>query len=126
MSIVQVRSRRKSSGGRYKNAFSKKKRNLGGQPVHTKLGKHQVGTLRVRGANIESFLPSAERANVYDPKTKKYSQVKIETILENPANRHFIRRNIITKGAVLKTPLGKARVTSRPGQEGTLNAILIE
>jgi small subunit ribosomal protein S8e len=33
---------------------------------------------------------------------------------------------MITKGAVLKTELGRARVTSRPGQHGILNAVLMD
>jgi len=37
-----------------------------------------------------------------------------------------VRRNIITKGAVIKTEKGPARVTSRPGQHGIINAILLE
>jgi small subunit ribosomal protein S8e len=46
--------------------------------------------------------------------------------VENPANPHYVRRNIITKGAVIKTELGNAKVTSRPGQDGVVNAALIE
>jgi small subunit ribosomal protein S8e len=33
---------------------------------------------------------------------------------------------VITKGAVLDTDAGKARVTNRPGQEGMIHAVLIE
>ncbi|MBS3163365.1 30S ribosomal protein S8e, partial [Candidatus Woesearchaeota archaeon] len=54
-----------------------------------------------------------------------HKMAKIKTILENPANRHYVRRNIITKGSVIDTDLGKARVTNKPGQEGAINAILI-
>ena len=46
-------------------------------------------------------------------------------VIENPSNPHLVRRNILTKGAVVETKLGKAKVTSRPGQEGTLNGVLI-
>jgi small subunit ribosomal protein S8e len=71
-------------------------------------------------------LLSVDIANVYNPKTKKYSKEKIVTTSANPANRHFARRNIITKGSIIETEKGKARITSRPGQEGTVNAVLIE
>jgi len=63
--------------------------------------------------------------NVYDPKTKKYSKVEIKTVVENPANRHYVRRNILTKGTIVDTSLGKAKITSRPGQEAVLNGILV-
>ena len=35
-------------------------------------------------------------------------------------------RGIITKGALIETELGKAIVTSRPGQDGVVNALLVE
>jgi small subunit ribosomal protein S8e len=65
-------------------------------------------------------------ANVTDPKTGVAKKVKIETVVENPANLHYVRRNILTKGAIIKTELGKARITSRPAQDGAVNAVLIE
>ena len=63
--------------------------------------------------------------NVVDPKTKSSKKVKIKTITENPANRNFVRRNIITKGAVIETELGKAKITGRPGQDAAINAVLL-
>jgi small subunit ribosomal protein S8e len=62
--------------------------------------------------------------NLYDSKTKKHAVVKIKTVKENTANRNFIRRNIITKGAVIETEKGLAIVTSRPGQAKMINAVL--
>jgi small subunit ribosomal protein S8e len=35
------------------------------------------------------------------------------------------RRAIITKGAIIETSKGNARVTSRPGQCGIINAVLL-
>ena len=46
-------------------------------------------------------------------------------VVENPANRHYIRRNILTRGTIIKTEKGNARITSRPGQDGVVNAVLI-
>ena len=77
------------------------------------------------GGNRKTRLLSADKANLFDPKTKKHEQVKIKTILENPANRHFVRRNIMTKGCIVETEKGKAKITSRPGQDGIVNAVLI-
>ena len=77
------------------------------------------------GSNRKVRLLSADTANLFDTKTKKYEQVKIKTIVDNPADRHFVRRNIMTKGTVIETEKGKARITSRPGQDGSVNAVLI-
>jgi small subunit ribosomal protein S8e len=62
---------------------------------------------------------------VTDPATKTSKTVKIETVTGNPANKNYIRRNIMTKGSIIKTEIGSARITNRPGQEGSINAILI-
>lgn len=125
MAISQTRSKRKISGGRYRTWRKKRIYELGGLPSFTKLGKKSVAILRGIGNNKKRSLLSMDTANVYNPKEKKYEQLKIETILENPANRHFIRRNIMTKGTIIKTEKGKARITNRPGQEGVINAVLI-
>ncbi len=47
-------------------------------------------------------------------------------MVENPANPNYVQRNIITKGAIIKTSAGNAKVTSRPGQDGTINAVLVK
>jgi len=70
-------------------------------------------------------LLSTEYANVVDPDSGTTKKVKIVDVLENPANIDYSRRGVITKGAVIKTEMGIARVTSRPGQNGVVNAILI-
>jgi small subunit ribosomal protein S8e len=127
MVITQEKSRRKPSGKRYKKSYRKKKRKyeIGRAPTLTKLGPRKVDVVRTKGGGEKHKLVSAEEANIYDPKAKKHFKVKIKTILENPANRHFVRRNIMTKGCIIETEKGKARITSRPGQEGTINAVLI-
>lgn len=126
MAISQFKSKRKISGGRYIRFRKKKTRELGNLPILTRIGKRQIKKVRITGGNKKFILLRTDIANVLDPKTKKHSKLKIQSIVDNPANRHFIRRNIITKGTIIKTEKGSAKVTSRPGQEGTLNAILIE
>lgn len=126
MAISHLRSTRKPSGGRYKKGYRKKKAyELGREPAFTLVEKRRASTIRVRGGNIKVRIFSSDTANLFDPKTKKFEQVKIKTVVGNPANRHFVRRNIMTKGAVIETEKGKARITSRPGQDGTINAVLI-
>jgi small subunit ribosomal protein S8e len=55
-----------------------------------------------------------------------FKKSKIKLVKENPANRNFARMNVITKGAIIETEDGMARVTSRPSRDGTVNAILIK
>ena len=68
---------------------------------------------------------TAEFANVVDKKTNKVSKVKIIKVLTNSADPNFVQRNIVNKGATISTELGDAVVTSRPGQDGSVNAVLI-
>ena len=124
MAVSQFRSKKKVSGGRYKYRV-KKKKNLGNLPTYTKLDKRKVKVVKGRSAIEKRKIMKGDIANVYDPKTKKYFKLKILNIVGNPADRHFVRRNIITKGAIIKTEKGDAKVTSRPGQQGSINAVLI-
>ena len=126
MALSQLKASSKPSGGRYKKNFRKKRAyELGREPAYTGLGKKRVKVIRTRSDHRKFRILSTETANLFDPKTKKYEQVKIKTIVENPANRHFVRRNIMTKGAIIDTEKGKARITSRPGQDGIVNAVLV-
>ena len=125
MVVEQSRPKRKVTGARYKDYRKKKQHELGRIASLTKIDERRAQSIRTMGDNNKTRLLSADIANIYDPKSKKYEKVKIKTILENPANRHFVRRNIMTKGAILETDKGKAKITSRPGQDGTVNAVLI-
>ena len=125
MVLDQQRSVRKETGARYKKQHSKKKHALGRTPTLTKIGKTAVKSMRVRGHNNKQRVLRTDAANLYDPKTKKHLKAKIQIVVGNPANRHYVRRNIITKGTIIQTDKGNARVTSRPGQDGVINAVLI-
>lgn len=126
MVVSQRRSKRKPTGGRYKHlGRAKRKFEQGNSPMLTKLGARRAKLVRMKGGDHKEKLLSSDVANVYNPKTKKYAKAKIKNILESNSNRHYVRRNIMTKGAVIETDLGKAKITSRPGQEGTINAVLV-
>lgn len=126
MAISQLKSLRKISGGRYKKGARKQKAyELGRDPAFTKISNKRSKYIRIKGGHIKSRVLSTDIANLYDPKAKKYEQVKIKSVVENPANRQFVRRNIMTKGAVIDTEKGKAKITSRPGQHGAVDAVLI-
>ncbi len=120
------RSKRKLTGGFIKKAASKKQRDLGNYPTETQQGKTKLKVVRTRGGNEKHRLLKAEFANVMDKETGMTKKVKISNVVENKANREYARRRIITKGCVLDTELGKAKVTSRPGQDGIVNAVLVE
>lgn len=119
------RSKRKVSGGRYHSFRGKKKRELAGTPALTKLEKSKTKKKRTMGGNDKKKLLSADAANLVG-KDGKVVKVKIKNVVDNPADKHLARRNIMTKGAIIETEKGKARVTSRPGQDGVINAVLIE
>ena len=69
-------------------------------------------------------LIAVKKINVAD-KQGKTTSTDILNVIENPANPNLVRRNIITKGTVVETKLGKVKITSRPGQEGSVNGVLI-
>lgn len=122
----QFRSQRKKTGGMYNEIRKKKKRDLGSDfiPVHLK-EKEKVKSVRMTGGKEKLKMLQASKANVLDPSTGKSKVLKIITVKENPANPHFVRMNVITAGAVVETELGLAKVTSRPGQHGVVNAVLV-
>ncbi len=124
--IWQGRSRRKPSGGLYRKHRKKRKYELGREQIETLIGERKAKKVRVRGGNYKIRLFMDKYVNVYDPKQKKVVKVEIKSVAENPAHVHYARRNVITKGAIIITELGKARVTNRPSQEGVINAVLIE
>jgi len=126
MAISQARDLRKSTGGRRKRSCDKKKAELGNPPTNTTIGETERKMKRTRGGNYKLRTRYVDKANVFDPKTKKYQVVALKTEKENPANRNFARMNILTKGAIVNTEIGSIRITSRPGQHGVINAILLE
>ncbi len=126
MAISQKRATRKSTGGRYTNTNPKRLSNLGFPSALTHIGGARVKDKKVRGGNVKKSALSIDTANLLNPKTGKHSKAKIEKVEESSANRNYVRRNIITRGTVVKTSKGKAKVTNRPSQEGFINAVLLQ
>ncbi|MCX8193386.1 MAG: 30S ribosomal protein S8e [Nitrososphaeria archaeon] len=118
--------KRKPSGGKKRPYRKKRKYERGGDPALTLIGQRKVKVKRARGGGVKYSLASDQYANVYNTETGKAQKVKILRVISNRANRDFERRGILTRGAVIETEIGKARVTSRPGQDGVVNAILIK
>ena len=92
----------------------------------TTIGPTTQKKVRTMGNNRKMRAKTIDIAYVVDPKSKKTSKTEIVSVLENTANIHYVRRNIINKGAIIETKMGKAKVTSRPGQTGTINAVLVQ
>ena len=120
----KLRSKRAPTG-RLLKRNTKKKRYMRGRdflPMH--IGKIKNKEIRTRGGGTKLMLLSNNIANVISK--GKSQKTKILSVVKNPADPQFVRRNVVTKGAVIQTELGDAVVTSRPGQDGIVNAILIE
>ncbi len=119
----QGRGVRKRTGGRRSHFRKKRRSELGREPAETELDEPRFQTIDSRGGRTKQRALATNIATVADGQDSQ--QVKIEDVVDNPANLNYIRRNIITKGAIIETEAGRARVTSRPGQTGEVNAVLI-
>ena len=126
MALWQGKSQRKKSGGRRIYARKKRSREIGTEKQYTIIGEPRLKHYNVRGSNFKVKILFTNEVNIMDRRSKKTVRSKILSVLENPANPNYVRRNIITKGAIIDTDIGTARVTSRPGQHGMINAILIK
>lgn len=125
MAISQGRSLRKSTGGRFKaRLLKKKKHSLAKKPILPKIDNKKDKTIRVRGGNIKKVLLQTNEVNISSG--KKIIKGKLENVVENPANRNFVRRNILTKGTIVQTDKGNVVITNRPGKDGFVNAKLMK
>ena len=125
MALWQGKSKRSKTGRRIRYNRGKRKFEIGREQHLTTIGQTSLKKVRTKGNNRKTRAKTIDQAYVIDPKNKKTTKTEIVSVVENAANIHYVRRNIINKGAVIDTKIGKARVTSRPGQSGTVNAILI-
>ena len=118
-------SKRKPSGGKRQAHKKKKKYQRGSDFSGTKISEPVRNIHRVKGGGTKVKVVSTNKMNVADEKGS-VSVAKIISAKDNKANVHFIRRNLITKGALLETDKGLAKVTSRPGKDGTVNGVLVK
>ena len=126
MALWQGKSVRTKTGRRIiRYARGKRKFEIGREQHLTTIDKPRLKIVRTRGNNRKARVKTTSIAYVIDPKTNKTTKTEIISVVENQANIHYVRRNIINKGAIIETKIGKAKVTSRPGQDGTINAVLI-
>jgi small subunit ribosomal protein S8e len=126
MTRWHTRPSRKQTGGLLRGNMKRKSRHKGSKFLETRIGKINLKLSRSRGGKEKDKILSAEFVNISDPASNSFKKAKIISVEHNPANPHYVRRNIITKGAVVKTEIGTVRITSRPGQTGFINGVLLQ
>ena len=119
-------SKRKYTGKRLRALRGHRKFQIGSDSLETHIGEQRSKPVRGRGGEWHERLLRAQWANVTDPATGRAQKAEIQGVEGNPANIHFVRRSVISRGAMVRTPLGTAKVTSRPGQDGVVNAVLVK
>jgi len=117
--------KRKRTGGKTHPHRSKRAFEVGRHASETAIGQPEVLTVRGRGGGRRLRLAKARYANVSNG-SGKVTRAEVTSLIDNPANPSYRRRGVITRGAIVETGLGRARVTSTPGSDGVLNAILIQ
>jgi len=122
----QGESVRMVTGGRRRPAQMKRRREIGLAPADTHIGEDRRKIIRTFGGNDKVRALRAAYANVTRLANGETRKVKIEKVEANGANPNYVRRNLLTKGAIVKTEIGRARIMSRPGQDGVINAVLLE
>ncbi len=117
--------KRKRTGGRKRAYRVKRNFEKGSFPAETKLGEPKRKRVRGYGGKIKIKVLSDKYASVTNPKNGITEKTEILRVISNKANVDYNRRGVITKGAEIETSLGLARVTSSPGSDGVVNAVLI-
>ncbi len=117
---------RKLTGGRKVAMRGRRKFEIDRYPNEAVAGPIQIVVRRTRGNNNKVAFKTVDFANVIDQESKKITKSKILRVTKNPANRDYERRGVISKGAIIEVENGTARVVSRPGQDGVVNAIMVK
>ena len=119
------RSTRTKSGSRNGRYRKPRKHEMGSSFSAPETGdEFRTEDKRTRGGDKKNFVRTSDRLNLaVDGEVKN---VDIQAVEDNPANSEFVRRSLLTKGTIVRTPEGEARITSRPGQDGNINAVLVD
>ena len=123
-------SRRKPSGGRLKRPSryrGKRKTEISSENQFAFVGDKDARKLYRKTAGSQTVrVLSIKNINVNKPKEGKTVRAKNTNVVRNDADTNYVRRNIVTKGAIVETDIGQVRVTSRPGMHGVVSGILLE
>ena len=128
-----IKSDTKISGG-YRNSINRCNKKLawrGGEISNTAIApKEKIKSIKARGHKRKPKLEKTKFAYIHDKGSNKAVKGELITVKINNADRQFARQNILTKGAIFKVKVGTAekwaKVTNRPGQTGTVQAIFVE
>ena len=118
-----MRAGRKATGGRYKKIKKRKSTGRQSESRIVKLADRKTKVLSGRGSTKKLVCLTDNTANVMN--NGKAQTANIKNVLETPSNTFLARQNILVKGSVIETDLGKARVTNRPSQEGFVQAVIL-
>jgi len=116
--------KRKITGGKKRPYRSHRVYEVARHPVETVHGEAKLKTVDGHAGLLKVKIVRANVVNVSDPKSGKTEKLEIVDVISNPAKADYNRRGVITKGTIVKTEKGLARIISRPGQAGALNAII--
>ena len=123
-------SRRKPSGGRLKrpNRYRGKRRTeVASENQFAYVGEEDARkNYRKRSGSQTVRLLTVNQGNVSIPKEGRTVRARVTNVVGNDADPNYVRRNIVTKGAIVDTDLGRVRVTSRPGMHGVVSGVLME
>ena len=115
---------RKITGGKYHAKRKKKHYEKKGQEKVVILKENKSKKIRAMGGHKKTILLSSKEVNI--SVNGKSQKAEIKNVIETPQNIFLARQNRLTKGAIIETSLGKARITNRPSKEGQVNAILVK
>jgi len=118
--------KRKITGGKKKAYRTKRRFESGRFTAETQVGERDLRIVAARGGTAKLRLLSDIFANVTVSGERRTEKVEILRVVRNPVSADYDRRRVITKGAVIATKLGEAVVSSRPGQDGVVNALLVK
>jgi small subunit ribosomal protein S8e len=116
----------KITGGKRKAYRTKRRFESGRYIAETQIGERDLRVLTARGSAVKLRLLSDTFANITVPGEKRTEKAEILRVVRNPVSADYDRRRVITRGAVIATKLGEAVVSSRPGQDGVVNALLLK
>jgi small subunit ribosomal protein S8e len=123
---VENLAKRKFTGGRKIASRGRRNFEIDRYPNEAIIGTIDTVTRTVRGGNTKTAFKTTDFANVTDTASNKTVRSKILRVTKNFANKDYERRGVISKGALIETEAGPARISSRPGQHGMVNAIAIK
>jgi len=118
--------KRKKTGGKKRSYRTKRRYEAGRPPVETYLGDLKRKLEKGRSGTVKVKLVATNIVNLSEPTTGGTERLQILEVISNPANVDYNRRRVLTKGSIIRTNKGLARIVSRPGQDGVLNAITLE